>query len=261
MDIRSIWSLKGKKVVVTGGTKGIGEAVVEQFLNFGAEVLMVARTQNDIREKLDDASEFKLPLYGLPADVSNSDERKLIRLKVENLWNGALDILVNNVGTNIRKPTVKYLDIEFHKIMETNILSAFELSKLLYPYLRKEDDESSSSIVNVSSTAGLTHLRTGSVYGMSKAAMNQMTRNLAVEWAPDNIRVNAVAPWYIDTPLANQVLKDPDYKDQVLERTPAGRIGTPQEVAATIAFLSMPAAGYITGQTIPVDGGFSIYGF
>lgn len=260
MEIRSLWSLKGKKVLVTGGTKGIGEAVVEQFLNFGAEVLMVARTQNDIRDKLEDASQFKLPLYGLSADVSNSDERKVIRLKVENLWDGKLDILVNNVGTNVRKPTEKYLDIEFNKIMETNLLSAFDLTKLMYPYLKKQNDEH-SSVINVSSTAGLTHLRTGSLYGMSKAAMNQLTRNLAVEWAPDNIRVNAVAPWYIDTPLANQVLKDPDYKEEVLNRTPAGRIGEPEEVAATIAFLCMPAAGYITGQTIPVDGGFSVYGF
>jgi len=260
MDIRSLWSLKGKKVLVTGGTKGIGEATVEQFLNFGAEVLMVARTQNDIRDKLEDASQFKLPLYGLSADVANSDERKVIRLKVENLWDGKLDILVNNVGTNVRKPTEKYLDIEFNKIMETNLLSAFDLTKLMYPYLKREGDEF-SSVINVSSTAGLTHLRTGSLYGMSKAAMNQLTRNLAVEWAADNIRVNAVAPWYIDTPLANQVLKDPDYKEEVLSRTPAGRIGQAEEVAATIAFLSMPAAGYITGQTIPVDGGFSVYGF
>lgn len=260
MDIRSLWSLKGKKVLVTGGTKGIGEAVVEQFLNFGAEVLMVARSQNDIRDKLDEASQYKLPLYGLSADVANSDERKVIRLKVENLWDGKLDILVNNVGTNIRKPTEKYLDIEFNKIMETNLLSAFDLTKLMYPYLKKKEDQF-SSIVNVSSTAGLTHLKTGSLYGMSKAAMNQLTRNLAVEWAQDNIRVNAVAPWYIDTPLANQVLKDPDYKEEVLSRTPAGRIGKPEEVAATIAFLCMPAAGFITGQTIAVDGGFTIYGF
>ena len=140
------------------------------------------------------------------------------------------------------------------------MLSAFDLTKLIYPYLKKEGDEF-SSVINVSSTAGLTHLRTGSLYGMSKAAMNQLTRNLAVEWAADNIRVNAVAPWYIDTPLANQVLKDPDYKEEVLSRTPAGRIGKAEEVAATIAFLTMPAAGYITGQTIPVDGGFSVYGF
>jgi Tropinone reductase 1 len=88
-----------------------------------------------------------------------------------------------------------------------------------------------------------------------------LTRNLAVEWARWDIRVNAVAPWYIDTPLARQVLDDPDYRRQVLERTPMGRVGRPGEVARAIAFLCMPASGYVTGQTLAVDGGFSVYGF
>jgi Tropinone reductase 1 len=96
---------------------------------------------------------------------------------------------------------------------------------------------------------------------MSKAALIQLTRNLAVEWASKGIRVNAVAPWYIDTPLARQVLDDPAYAEAVIERTPMGRVGAPEEVARTIAFLCMPASGYITGQTLAVDGGFSVYGF
>ena len=96
---------------------------------------------------------------------------------------------------------------------------------------------------------------------MTKAAMVQLTRNLAGEWASDHIRVNAIAPWYIETPLARQVLKDRKYLEEVLERTPMKRVGRPEEVAGAVAFLCMPVSGYITGQCIAVDGGFMIYGF
>jgi|LZCG01.1.fsa_nt_gb Tropinone reductase 1 len=259
--MKEMWSLKGKRVLVTGGTKGIGEAIAEQFLNFGAEVLIVARNYEDITDKTDDARNYNLPLYGLSADVSNMDERKLIKLKIQNLWKGKFDILVNNVGMNIRKKTEDYLDIEYERIMETNLHALFDLTKELHEMLVKTPEEVPSSIVNVSSVAGLTHLRTGSIYAMSKAAINQLTKNLAVEWAMDNIRVNAVAPWYIDTPLAQQVLVDTNYRDEVLMRTPLARIGRPEEVAATIAFLCMPAAAYITGQVLAVDGGFTVNGF
>ena len=113
----------------------------------------------------------------------------------------------------------------------------------------------------ISSVAGLRHVKSGAPYGMTKAAMDQMSRNLAVEWAPDNIRVNSIAPWYIRTPLAAEVLKDPAYLQEVLDCTPSGRIGEPAEVAGIVAFLCMPLAGFITGQTIAVDGGFTINGF
>jgi Tropinone reductase 1 len=169
-----------------------------------------------------------------------------------------LDILINNVGSNIRKPMTDITLEEYRAVQETNLVSCFEMCRRLLPLLRAG---APSCVVNNASVAGLTHLRTGAAYGMSKAAMIQLTRNLAVEWAPYEIRVNAVAPWYIDTPLARQVLEDDAYLSAVLERTPMGRVGAPAEVARTIAFLCMEGAGYITGQTLPVDGGFTVYGF
>ena len=176
---------------------------------------------------------------------------------VKEKW-GKLDIFVNNVGTNIRKQSVDYDFNEYDHIMNTNLRSAFELSRLLFSLLKKSDQ---ANVVFISSVAGQIHLKTGSVYAMTKAALNQLTKNLAVEWASESIRVNAVAPWYIRTPLAETVLKDDHYKNSVLERTPMGVIGEPEDVAAAVSFFSMPASAYITGQIISVDGGFMVNGF
>ncbi|WP_299757016.1 SDR family oxidoreductase [uncultured Pontibacter sp.] len=248
------WQLSGKKAVVTGGSKGIGEATVKEFLALGAKVLAVARKQEDL-----DALKQQHPerLYVLSADVSQPEGRAAVADWVQQKW-GVLDALINNAGTNIRKPTADYTSEEYGFIMQTNLQSAFELNRLLYPLLQKSEQ---GNIIHVTSVAGLVHVRTGSIYGMTKAALTQLTRNLAAEWAKDNIRVNAVAPWYISTPLAQTVLQNPEFYNNVVSRTPMQKVGEPEDVAGTVAFLCMPAAAYITGQTIAVDGGFTVNGF
>jgi len=242
--------------LITGATRGIGRAILDMFLELGAEVFLIARNPKDIRHLTDELA-GKYPVEGMAADVTLPGERKALVSILEEKW-GRLDILVNNVGMNIRKKALEYSEQEIRQIMETNMYSAFSLAREVHPLLKRSGE---ASLVNISSVAGLTHIRTGVVYGMTKAAIVQMTRNLSVEWATHGIRVNAVAPWYIDTPLARQVLKNLDYLQEVLNRTPMKRIGKPEEVAAAVAFLCMPAASYITGQTLAVDGGFSIYGF
>ncbi|WP_439882950.1 SDR family oxidoreductase [Pontibacter sp. MBLB2868] len=251
------WLLTGKKAVVTGGSKGIGEAIVKELLDLGAEVVAVARKQEDLQKLLEKYGNDSKKLYCITADVSKPEDRQTLLAEVQSHW-GSLDILVNNVGTNIRKPTEEYTAEEYDFVMNTNLRSAFDLNKLFLPMLRASEQ---GNIIHVTSVAGLTHVRTGAIYGMTKAALTQLTKNLAAEWAMDGIRVNAVAPWYIKTPLAQTVLQNKDYADAVISRTPMQRVGEPEEVAAAVAFLCMPAAGYITGQTLTVDGGFTINGF
>jgi len=251
------WNLTGKNALITGGTRGIGKAIAEEFVGLGASVFIVARDEDVLRETIQSFDLDISVVDGLVADVSNPADRQSVFEAIGKKW-GKLDILVNNVGTNIRKKTLDYSDAEIQKIFNTNLFSSLELSRLMFPYLKKSEYP---SIVNVSSVAGLTHLKTGIVYAMTKAAIIQMTKNLACEWASENIRVNAVAPWYIETPLAKQVLKDLDYLKSVLDRTPMKRIGKPTEVASAVAFLAMPASSYITGQCLAIDGGFSVYGF
>ena len=251
------WNLTGKTALITGGTKGIGRAIAQEFVELGASVFIVARDVDILEKTLLSFNADVSVVDGLVADVSEADDRKRIFEAIAKKW-GKLDILVNNVGTNIRKKTLDYSESEIQKIFNTNLFSSLDLSRLMFPFLKKSDN---ASIVNVSSVAGLTHLKTGIVYGMTKAAIIQMTKNLACEWASENIRVNAVAPWYIETPLAAQVLKDVDYLKSVIVRTPMKRVGKPAEVATAVAFLAMPASSYITGQCLVVDGGFSVYGF
>lgn len=250
------WSLKGKRCLVTGGTKGIGAAITKELINHGAYITIAARTKKDI-EQFINKNDSNDKLTGISADLSDINECKKVINYIEEKFS-KLDILVNNVGMNIRKKTDEYSREEFNTIINTNITSAFELSKLALPMLKRSEQ---GNIINISSTAGQVHIRTGSIYGMTKAALIQLTRNLAGEWAEYNIRVNAVAPWYIRTPLAEQVLKNKNYYNEVISRTPMKRIGEPEEVASLVAFLCMPAADYITGQCISVDGGFTIYGF
>ncbi|MBS3773789.1 MAG: SDR family oxidoreductase [Bacteroidales bacterium] len=248
------WTLENKIAIVTGGTRGIGAAIAKEFLSFGAWVCVIARSQEDL-EKMEEVEGEKL--IGIREDLSQKEAYRKITGYVEEKF-GKLDILVNNVGINIRKKTEEYTREEYEKIIQTNLTSAFEMSRNALPLLRKSGG---ASIINVSSVAGQKHLKTGSIYGMTKAAMIQLTKNLACEWAGDNIRVNAIAPWYIKTPLANEVLKDKSYYEEVISRTPLGKVGDPEDVASLAAYLCMPAAKFITGQCISVDGGFTVYGF
>lgn len=157
---------------------------------------------------------------------------------------------------NIRSKLDDATDSEWHKIMDTNAQSVFMFSQEAAKHMNK-----GASIINISSVGGDRALKTGVIYAASKAAIIQMTKVMAMEWGERGIRVNAIGPWYFRTPLTENVLSDQDYLDSILAVTPLKRVGELPEVASPVVFLASDAAGYITGQTLFIDGGMSIHGF
>ena len=246
------WSLANKKALVTGGTKGIGKATAQELLDLGAEVLVVARDTRMLEGKLRHSAR----LFVMSGDITLPEFRKNLIRKVDENW-GKLDILVNNVGSNVRKKFIDYSEEEYRQLFELNLFSMTELTRLAFPLLKNSGQ---ASVINLASVAGQLDVLSGPPYGMTKAAIIQLSRHLAAEWAEFNIRVNAVSPWYIETPLTEAVLSQPDRMEKIIARTPLARVGQPEEVAAAIAFLAMDKASYITGQNILVDGGMSIKG-
>ncbi|XP_021904201.1 tropinone reductase homolog At5g06060 [Carica papaya] len=255
---KSKWSLNGMTALVTGGTRGIGHAVVEELAELGAVVHTCSRNQEELTKCLTKWQGKGFVVTGSVCDASSRDQREKLIEEVSSRFSGKLHILVNNVGTNIRKPTIEFSAEEYSKLMSTNLESMYHTCQLAHPLLKASG---SGSIVFISSVAGLVHVGSGSIYGATKGAINQLTRNLACEWANDNIRTNCVAPWYIRTSLAEHLLENKEFLDKIVSRTPLQRVGEPEEVSSLVAFLCLPAAAYITGQIVSVDGGMTVNGF
>jgi Tropinone reductase 1 len=246
------WQLAGRTALVTGGSRGIGRAIVDELVGLGASVLLVARNQDGVDDAVG-ASEG--PVTGLVADITvAADRARIVDVCRER---GPLHVLVHNAGGNIRSPLVGYDDATIEKLIALNLTAPLLLSRDLHPQLKEAHG---ASVIHVGSVAGLVALPTGVAYGAAKAGIAQAARTLALEWARDDIRVNTVAPWYTRTPLVEPVLSKPEVLAAILARTPLGRIAEPHEIAAVVAFLAMPAASYVTGQCIAVDGGMTTHG-
>lgn len=222
-------TLEGKTAVVTGGAKGIGAATVELFREAGARV-----------ESLDLES---------GCDVTDEDQVRKAYARI-----GAIDVLVNNAGTAVRRTALEAKKEEWDKVIELNLTALFLCSRLAHPYMKKRGG---GAIVNLASIMGLSGgIYPNASYQASKGGVVNLTRALALEWAADNIRVNAVAPTYVRTDLTTVIFSNAEMMKTVMAHTPLGRFPEPRDVAMAILFLASDAARCVTGTTLPVDSGY-----
>ena len=264
-NLDSAYTPKGKSVVVTGFTQGIGKAITLELIRVGARVLGAARTHADVDALVQHCrSEFgvdETQIAGVACDLATESGRNALVAASKSMFGDRLDVLVNNVGTNLpatKRQAVDMTTDDFDYLFDANLKSCLMLSTGLHPLLKASGN--GVVLFNSSVAGGPTAMKSGCLYGMSKAAMNMLVKNLACEWAADRIRVVGIAPWYTNTELAQKVLAQEAYKAQVLERTPMGRVAEPEEVARVFCFMASDAASYVTGAVLSVDGGYSVKG-
>ncbi len=244
--------LKDKVALITGASKGIGEAIALTLAAHGAKVVINSRKQEEIDKvgsMIRSAGGDCLALGGNTGDPITC--KSLVDKAVEQF--GGLDILVNNAASNPSfGPIVETEDWAYDKIMSINVKAPFELAKFAYPAMKSRGG---GSVINMSSIAGDTPDPGLGMYSVSKAALNMLTKVLAKEWGPDNIRVNAICPGLIKTKFSQAIWQDESMLKRFMKQVPMGRMGTVEEIAALALFLSSDISGYCTGTLFYADGG------
>jgi 2-deoxy-D-gluconate 3-dehydrogenase len=249
--------LKGRVAVVTGGNGGIGLGMARGMGAAGAAIVVAGRNAEKSRRAVAELGALGAEAAAIEVDVADeASVNTLVRAAVDRF--GRLDILVNNAGMNIRKPVHELSLAEWRQVLDTNLTSAFLLSRAVYPIMKKNGG---GKIINIGSMMSIFGASFAPAYAASKGGIVQLTKATATAWARDNIQVNAVLPGWIDTELTTNARREvAGLHERVLARTPASRWGVPDDLSGIAVFLGGPASDFVTGTAIAVDGGYSIQG-
>ncbi len=251
--------LQGKTAIVTGSTKGIGLGIARAFAREGATVVINARSGKDCQAVAAEIGKEGRRAIAIPADLAKSEEVRRLAREAEAALGGRVDILVNNAGQPRVAPSVELPEADYRYTLDLNLTAYFLLSQEV---ARGMLGRKSGAIINVSSINGTIAFPQRLAYCVSKAGVNMLTKVMAIEWASQGVRVNAIAPGYIATEmvrgLATRGILD---QERISRRTPLGRLGLPEEVAEAAVFLASDAAAFVTGSVLTVDGGWMAYGY
>ena len=254
LSISDLFSVKGKTAIVSGGSRGIGYMIAEALVSNGAKVYISSRKAS-VCDQAAEVLSKKGACISIPADLSTSEGRAAFKAEIQSNEN-QIDILVNNAGAAWGAPFHEQTEDSYDKVMDINVKSMFFMSQDMLPLLKKAANaESPSRIINIGSIDGLHISKMDTVpYGVSKAAVHQFSKALAVKLAGQNITVNAIAPGPFESKMTESFLQSPIRKS-VEESCPMKRIGLPEDMAGLVLFLSSKAGNYINGAVIPIDGG------
>ncbi len=252
MTTTNKFNLTGKKALITGGSRGLGFAIAKAFIAYGAEVIITGRNGEHMNNACKALGE---KCRGLIFDLNDLDRIDTFVSTVEK-DHGPIDILVNNAGIHLKKDALEVSDKAYEEVIRINQQAVFALTRAC---ARKMVKRKKGVILMISSMASQYGIPKVIAYTASKSAVEGMTRGLAVELSPLGIRINCIAPGFIETDMSSKALNgDKERKERVLSRTPMGKLGTPEDVAHAAVYLSSDAAAYITGIVLPVDGGNAI---
>ena len=250
-----LFDLSGKVAMVTGSTRGLGETAAKALAKAGADVAICGRKKDDLDRVSSAIKELGRDSAGFFLDVTFKES---ILKGVDGIMNhfGKVDILVNNAGINHRVPVLEFTEEDWDRIINTNLKGYFLVAQAIVPQMLARGY---GKVINISSIMGTVVLPNQLAYASSKGGVDQMTKVMALEWAKEGVRVNAIGPTYFETDLVTQIRNDPERFNFINERTPMGRWGYLPELEGIVIFLASPASDFITGQTIYIDGGWTIW--
>jgi NAD(P)-dependent dehydrogenase (short-subunit alcohol dehydrogenase family) len=252
--MKNLFNLEGKVALITGASSGMGKAIAEATGLHGAKVIVSGIDTEGVLETLHGFRKQGITCIGVPCDMSKKEEIDTVFDIAIGMY-GRVDILVSCVGIAVPNGFLDINSDDFDKTMELNLQSAIYLSKLFIPQMQANKD---GVIIYLASIAGVRGNKNIGLYGVSKAGLIQLARNLAVEFGPDNIRVNTISPGMINTPFSQSLMENQAFMTKRLGQTPLRRVGEVEEIAGLAVMLASKAGGFITGQNIIVDGGTTI---